>query len=387
MFKKSEGKLGLAILVVDSFNEVHVFHQVHILGPNLLFPAERIMALSGHEFPTPGYRLNSNYMFANIEVPVPDWDQMKKAQDVASVKSLEVSNRIPPMLKSKNVLAVPPLVVSSIMKSKSTDPVKLLIVLLETIETYDKDSRDPKVSETLRKVAEFLWAASTDNIIPISFSPDNSEGGKKWAISLHSSTFPALKFVNNTSSTTQDQTNQDVWDRLSEALKTLPDNQLKSSLGDATMTDAKKDSVNGWDKVSEVLQQMIIKLSSTNNECFPSGPAATYLQILKQSKALGVAMVLNVILSTMGCYVEVTASMANAIRTGNFRANSLLVAHSFSIFNIPYSDAALMTNFNQTQLIINSRIKRIILVRVALYSRLHLRSLLPSSSRTTYNQI
>jgi len=205
-------------------------------------------------------------------------------------------------------------------------------------------------NETLRKVAEFLWAASTDNIIPISFSPDNSEGGKKWAISLHSSNFPAQKFVNNTSSTPQDPPTQDVWDRLSEALKTLPENQLKSSLGDATMTDTKKDSVNGWDKIPEVLQQMIIKLSSTNDECFPSGPVATYLQILKQSKALGVAMVLNVMLSTMGCQVEVTASMANAIRTGNFRANSLLVAHSFSIFNVPYLDAALMTNFNQTEL-------------------------------------
>jgi hypothetical protein len=236
------------------------------------------------------------------------------------------------------------------MKTKSTDPVKLLIVLLETIETCDKDSRDPKVSETLRKVAEFLWAASTDNIIPISFSPDNSEGGKKWAISLHSSTFPAQKFVNNTSSTPQDPPPQDVWDRLSEALKTLPENQLKSSLGDATMTDTKKDSVNGWDKITEVLQQMIITLSSTNDDCFPSGPVATYLQILKQSEALGAAMVLNVMLSTMGCQVEVTASMGNAIRTGNFRANSLLVAHSFSIFNVPYLDAALMTNFNQTEL-------------------------------------
>jgi hypothetical protein len=94
---------------------------------------------------------------------------------------------------------------------------------------------------------------------------------------------------------------------LNEALKTLPDNQLKSSLGDAIITDTKKDSVNGWDKIPEVLQQMIIKLSSTNDECFPSRPVATYLQILKQSKALGVAMVLNVILSTMGCQVEVTA--------------------------------------------------------------------------------
>jgi len=156
--------------------------------------------------------------------------------------------------------------------------------------------------------------------------------------------------VNNASSNSQDPPTQDIWDRLNEALKTLPDNQLKSSLGDAIITDTKKDSVNGWDKIPEVLQQMIIKLSSTNDECFPSGPVATYLQILKQSKALGVAMVLNVILSTMGCQVEVTASMANAIRTGNFRANSLLVAHSFSIFNVPYLDAVLMTNFNQTEL-------------------------------------
>jgi len=81
---------------------------------------------------------------------------------------------------------------------------------------------------------------------------------------------------------------------------------------------------------------MIVKLSSTNDESFPIGPVATYLQVLKQSNALGVAMVLNVMLSTMGCQVEITASMANAIRAGKFRANSLLVAHSFSIFNVPY---------------------------------------------------
>ncbi len=95
---------------------------------------------------------------------------------------------------------------------------------------------------------------------------------------------------------------------------------------------------------------MILKLSSTNDEHFPIGPTTTYLQVLKQGKAMGVAMVLNVMLSTMGCQVEITTSMANAIKTGNFRANSLLVAHSFSIFNVPYLDAAQMTNFNQTEL-------------------------------------
>jgi hypothetical protein len=121
-------------------------------------------------------------------------------------------------------------------------------------------------------------------------------------------------------------------------------------LKELSSEDTKRDSSNSWDKIPEVLQQMILKLSSTNDEHFPSGPTATYLQVLKQGKALEVAMVLNVILSTMGCQVEITTSMANAIRTGNFRANSLLVAHSFSIFNVPYLDAAQMTNFNQTEL-------------------------------------
>jgi hypothetical protein len=51
----------------------------------------------------------------------------------------------------------------------------------------------------------------------------------------------------------------------------------------------------------------------------------------------------------MGCQVEVTALMANAIKTGNFLANSLQVAHPFSIFNVPYIDAANMSCFNQTE--------------------------------------
>jgi len=236
------------------------------------------------------------------------------------------------------------------MGSKSTDPTKLLVNLVKDIEIYNGDSGDTGISEKLRTVIEFLWAAASDNIIPISFSPDNSDGGLKWSVSLHSSVFPSQKLPNFTSTTPQDPCNQNVWEKLSEALQTLPGIQAKPSMTDLASSDTKKDHINGWDKIPEVLQQMIIKLSSTNDECFPSGPAATYLQILKQSKALGVAMVLNVMLSTMGCQVEITASMANAIRTGNFRANSLLVAHSFSIFNVPYLDAAHMTNFNQTEL-------------------------------------
>jgi hypothetical protein len=82
-------------------------------------------------------------------------------------------------------------------------------------------------------------------------------------------------------------------------------------------------SSTGWDKIPVVIQQMILKLSSTSDESFPTVPSTTYLQVLKQNKALGVSMVLNVMLSTMGCQVEITTSMANTIKRGNFRANSL----------------------------------------------------------------
>jgi hypothetical protein len=61
-------------------------------------------------------------------------------------------------------------------------------------------------------------------------------------------------------------------------------------------------------------------------------------------------MIINVILSIMGCQVEIITSMANAIKTGNYRTNSLQVAHPFSIFNVPYVDAVNMTCFNQTEL-------------------------------------
>jgi len=56
-------------------------------------------------------------------------------------------------------------------------------------------------------------------------------------------------------------------------------------------------------------------------------------------------MVTNLELSLRKCQLEVPTMMANAIKTGNFRANSLLVAHSFSIFSVPYMDSVNMTSW------------------------------------------
>jgi hypothetical protein len=89
---------------------------------------------------------------------------------------------------------------------------------------------------------------------------------------------------------------------------------------------------------------------ATTNETLPPGPAKSYLKLLKQSKALGVAMVINIKLSLRSCQVEVPMMMANVIKTGFFRSNSLMVAHPFSTFNVPYMDATDISSYNRTKL-------------------------------------
>ncbi len=140
-----------------------------------------------------------------------------------------------------------------------------------------------------------------------------------------------------------------ILDTIADSLRCISDSSDRTRLTEIS-DDPKKDSMSGWDKIPDVIQQMILKISSMNNSSFAPGPCEMYLQILKQNKSLGAAMIINILLSMMGCQVEITTSMANAIKTGNFRANSLQVAHPFSIFIIPYVDAASMTCFNQTEL-------------------------------------
>lgn len=115
------------------------------------------------------------------------------------------------------------------------------------------------------------------------------------------------------------------------------------------MKDKKEQSIR-WGKIPEVVQNMILKLSVVTDNVLPISPCETYLHLLKQSKALGVTMVLNIKLSIRGFQVEVPTTMANAIKTGNVRANSLLMAHSFSIFNVPFIDAATMKLHNKMEL-------------------------------------
>jgi len=95
---------------------------------------------------------------------------------------------------------------------------------------------------------------------------------------------------------------------------------------------------------------MILKLSAIQDDVLSLEPCESYSKVLKQVKILGVTMVLNFKLRLWKCQVDIPTTLANAIKTGNFQAKSFWGARSFSIFNVPFMDAANMTSCNMTEL-------------------------------------
>jgi hypothetical protein len=289
-------------------------------------------------------------LFQDQDIPVPKWASLKGADSTEALETLTVPDTNPTKLRCKCVLMVPPLGSTTILTSPSMDPFELIPLLSATFQDFDRTSETVKACTLLRPVLEFLWAAKKKLITPIIFSQDNSPEGRKWSLHLHLSCITQDVTTNIT--TLPESVNQQgaILDTIVDSLQRISNSPDRSKLNELSNDDSKKDSHNSWDKIPDVIQQMILKLSAVNDSVFAPGPCETYLQILKQNKSLGAAMIINVLLSTMGCQVEITTSMANAIKTGNFRANSLQVAHPFSIFNVPYVDAANMTCFNQTEL-------------------------------------
>jgi hypothetical protein len=85
---------------------------------------------------------------------------------------------------------------------------------------------------------------------------------------------------------------------------------------------------------------MIICASSVTDSDFPSGPSDSLLQILRSKKVLSIRTMMNVMLASINCNVNITVSMATAITSANLRSISPQVPHPFSCFNTPYHDAS-----------------------------------------------
>jgi len=91
----------------------------------------------------------------------------------------------------------------------------------------------------------------------------------------------------------------------------------------------KKEQSNGWKQLPEVVQNMILELSAVSDKILPVCPCKTYLCLLNQPKALGVAMVLNIKLSIRVCHIEVPTTMENAIKMGS---SKFPASHTFVFY-------------------------------------------------------
>jgi hypothetical protein len=99
---------GVVCLTVDGVNELILLHQVHVLGPSIVTPIKKVIALSDSDRSADGFKLRRDTLFQDHEIFVPKWSQLKGANSADAVAALcsPVSN--PTKLKCKNILMVPP---------------------------------------------------------------------------------------------------------------------------------------------------------------------------------------------------------------------------------------------------------------------------------------
>ncbi len=102
----------------------------------------------------------------------------------------------------------------------------------------------------------------------------------------------------------------------------------------------KKDESSSWKSIPPLLQNMIIRASSTSDCDFPSAPCDSLLQILQSKKIIAIRTMMNVMLASINCKLNITVSMATAIANANLRSISPQLPHPFSCFNTPYHDAS-----------------------------------------------
>jgi hypothetical protein len=345
---------GLSILAIDGFGKLILLHNVSYLRENLFCNESKILGLYGGESQAEVFRIDSKSASTTLELAVPSWRDLKGTQSSADVGALVVPDQNPTIAKFKNSLMVPPLVLLSILEAQSLVPADLIPVLSVKFQEFDKSSATIKACTILRPVLEFLWAAHKKLVPPTTLALENSSDAVEWSSRQHFAyicaapllppppPFPVPPAPGNLSSNSPFRV-------MTDELKKLREASEKQLLHDTQTADTKKET-SGWDKLPDMVQNMVLRLSAVQDDVMPVGPSESYSKILKQSKVLGVATVINLELALRKCQVEIPTSMANAIKTGNFRANSFLVAHSFSIFNVPYTDAASMTSANKTEL-------------------------------------
>jgi hypothetical protein len=342
--------LGFAAILVDGFSELVLLHHLDCLPANVFRSEDCLVALCSSDARADCFRIDSASAFKDLECATPVWRDLKGVGSSKAIETLQAQDQNSPGFKGKQMMIVPPLVTVTILEAKMLDPGKLIPILSNKFQEYDRSSRTVKACTILRPVLEFLWAVHHKKVPSTTIGLDNSSDSQQWSSKLHltyihpSGPPPFLAPPPPAPILPQDQQTVNL---IVRELRLLHDAQDKQHLREITIDEEKKGNSSGWEKFPEEVQTMILRMSAVSDKVLPTVLSESYLKILKQTKAFGVAMVLNLGLSMKDCQAEVPLTMANAIKTGNIRANSQMAVHAFSIFNLPYIEDTNMSNYNK----------------------------------------
>jgi hypothetical protein len=241
---------GLATLAVDGFHDLILFHQVHVLGPSIVFPEEKELTLMGPGKDADCFKLLQTSLFWDQEIEVPKWNALKSADYAETLQTLTIPETNPPRLHCKNILILPPLVRDILLSSPTLDPPSLIPLLPDMFQTFNRASETVKACQLLRPVLEYLWAAHKKLITPSVFNLDKTEASLKWASSLHLSNIIQNQNVIIPSLLDQESLppHKGLLDSITANLQKLSDTTSRSQLHELTGDDSKKDSTGGWDR-------------------------------------------------------------------------------------------------------------------------------------------
>jgi hypothetical protein len=331
---------GLTILMVNGFGKLVLLHNVSYLQENLFCSESKVLGHCGEGNKADVYRVDSKSATGSFELSVPAWCDLKSLQPGSDLDSLVVPDQNPSTAHFKNSLWIPPLVSVAILEADSLIPSVLIPMLSSKFQEFDRSSTSTKACTIMRLVLEFLWAVHKKLVPPTTLAVENRSDAIEWSAQLHFAYIqvapmlvppppfpvPPVPGVSAIDSS--------PFRHMTDELQKIREANERQLLNEAQAIDAKKDT-NSWDKLPDTVQNMVLHLSALQDDVTPLAPCESYSKIMKWSKVLGVATVLNLELALRKCQVELPTLMANTIKTGNFRANSFLVAHSFSIFNVP----------------------------------------------------
>jgi hypothetical protein len=275
---------GLALLAVNGFHELLLFHNIHFKQQNLFCSESKLLGLLGGGPKADCYHIDPASATRDLEFNAPVWRDLKGAPDAAAIQALQVPDQNPSVFHGKSSILIPPLVLTAILESTSLDPSQLIPILSAKFQEFDRTSPTVKACTILRPVLEYLWGVHMKLVHPLVSSMERTQDSQDWCAGMHFAHImpsvadipppflppPPLPALGT----------QPALDAMAGDLRILRDATERLQLREALNEEHKKEVSGGWDKIPEVVQQMIIKLSAIMDDVAPPGPCESYLRVL-----------------------------------------------------------------------------------------------------------